>query len=383
MYAIDEVAADAEAFRRAVAERRAFRPLYVKIKLMFGCNLKCEMCNHWRETRETPLSIARFKEAIGELAALGCRKIHFSGGEPLLRPQAPDLVAHATALGLRVTMTTNGTLVDKALAKNLVESGLRGVNVSLDSPERKVHDRVRGVSGVWKDTTRAIQLFRRYAHKGKVTVRINTVVSRSTYASLAPLPDLAASLGANALNLIPVDDHCGEHLSLRRRDIEDYNARIAPGIAKRALTLGLMRDEREAYPFGKTSRDLSLAKRGNYAFGWYDRHPCFAPWTHSLIDFNGLVYVCCMTREQIAPIGDLKTSSFTDIWTGAGYQAIRRMMHPPALSPCRRCDDFVEENRQLLRVLSHQIQLKSENVSSPSVSSHSSAAANKAMSPAS
>lgn len=373
MYAIEEVTADAETFRRAVEERRAYRPLYVKIKLMFGCNLKCEMCNHWRETREPPLTIARFKETLGELAALGCRKIHFSGGEPLLRPQVPDLVAHATALGLRVTMTTNGTLVDKALAKRLIESGLRGVNVSLDSPDRRVHDRVRGARGAWKETTRAIRLFRRYAHKGKLVVRVNTVVSRTTYASLAPLPDLAHALGADALNLIPVDDHCGEPLALRRRDIEDYNAHIAPALAARALALGLMAREREAFPFGRTSRDLALARRGNYAFGWYDRHPCFAPWTHSLIDFNGLVYVCCMTREQMPPIGDLKTSSFTEIWTGAGYQAIRRMMHPPALAPCRRCDDFVEENRRLLEIVEGEerrndvFQLRSENVSSSSV----------------
>ena len=78
------------------------------------------------------------------------------------------------------------------------------------------------------------------------------------------------------------------------------------------------------------------------------------PWTHSLIDFNGLVYVCCMTREQIQPLGDLKQSSFREIWTGASYQAIRQMMHPPMLKPCRRCDDFLEENKRLLEVVERQ-----------------------------
>lgn len=287
MYAIEEVAADAEAFRAAVGERRAYRPLYVKIKLMYGCNLKCEMCKHWRETREPPLSIPKFTAALDELAALGCRKIHFTGGEPLLRPQVPDLTAHATALGLRVNMTTNGTLVDKELAKRLAEAGLRGVNVSIDSPDRRMHDRARGEHGAWKKTVRAVEFFRRLAHKGKLAIRLNTVVSRTNYASLAPLPDLAHELGADALNLIPVDDHCGEHLSLRRRDIEDFNARIAPRLADRALELGLMTHENQAYPFGRTPGEMARARRGLYALGWYDRHPCFAPWTHSLIDFNG------------------------------------------------------------------------------------------------
>jgi MoaA/NifB/PqqE/SkfB family radical SAM enzyme len=76
------------------------------------------------------------------------------------------------------------------------------------------------------------------------------------------------------------------------------------------------------------------------------------PWTHSLIDFNGLVYVCCMTREQIPPLGDLKQSSFREIWTGAGYQAIRQMMHPPALKPCRVV--ILDKNRKLWEVISEE-----------------------------
>ncbi len=145
-----------------------------------------------------------------------------------------------------------------------------------------------------------------------------------------------------------MDDHCGEHLSLRHQDIAAYNTQIAPVIAEQALALGLMQDERQAYPFGRTPAETKRARRGLYALGWYDRHPCFAPWTHSLIDFNGHVYVCCMTREQIPPIGDLKQATFTEIWNGAGYAAIRGLMQPPALAPCRRCDDFLGENRALL-----------------------------------
>jgi MoaA/NifB/PqqE/SkfB family radical SAM enzyme len=364
MYSIQEVEADAENFRGAVSQLRAYRPLYVKIKLMFGCNLKCEMCNHWRETRQPPLTISRFLAILDELASLGCRKVHFSGGEPLLRPQVPKLVAHAAGLGMRVTLTTNGTLVDKDLAKRLVEAGVRGVNVSIDSPERKTHDRIRGVRGAWKKTVRAVGYFHRYAHKGKLTIRTNTVISRTNYTSLASLPDFVHEIGADGLNLIPVDDHCGEHLSLRRKDLEYFNSQIAPQIAERGLALGLISSEADAYPFGRTPGELKRARRGEYAFGRYQDHPCFAPWTHSLIDFNGLVYVCCMTREQIPPIGDLRTSTFTEIWTGPGYEKIRQFMNPPALAACRRCDDFLVENRKLQEIYEGDPQLKSENTSS-------------------
>ncbi|NTW97329.1 MAG: radical SAM protein, partial [Oscillochloris sp.] len=347
MYGLDTAAAEADEFRRAVAARDAYRPLYVKIKLTFGCNLRCAMCGHWRTQREAPLPIARLHALIDELADLGCRKLHLSGGEPLLRPQVPELVEQASGRGVRVTLTTNGTLVDKALARRLAEAGLRGVNLSLDSPVRKIHDGVRGVAGAWKATLRAARHLARAAPRGKLALRINTVVSRANYRSLATLPDLAHELGAESLNLIGVDGHADRDLLLRPGDLARYNALIAPQIAERALALGLIADAAQAYPFGRSAEELALASRGDYALGFYQRHPCYAPWTHSLVDFNGLVYLCCMTRESAAALGDLRQSTFAEVWHGESYAAARRMMHPPALPQCRTCDNFIGYNREL------------------------------------
>ncbi len=332
MYSLDTISNEKDDFQKAVLNARAFKPLYVKVKVNYGCNLKCEMCKHWRETREAPISMDRFKEVISELAVLGTRKIHFSGGEPMLRPQLPDLVEYASQLGMRVTLTTNGTLIDKVKARRLVEAGLRGVNVSIDSPIRKTHEKIRGVEGSFKLTTKAVELFNKYSHKGKLTVRINTVVSRNNYFSLATLPDLAHELGADGINLIPVDDHCGEHLSLRNKDIALFNEEIAPQIEKRAGELGINISDEDAFPFGRDESEVRLGRAGRYAFGYYSKHPCYAPWSHSLIDFNGFVYVCCMTREQIPPLGDLRKQTFKEIWEGAAYQAVRQKMHPPSLS---------------------------------------------------
>ncbi len=345
MYRPEDLAPEKDDLRDAVLNARAFRPLYVKIKVNYGCNLKCEMCKHWRERREPPISMDRFREIISELGELGTKKIHFSGGEPMLRPQLPDLVAHAAGLGIRVTLTTNGTLIDKEKAKRLIEAGLRGVNVSIDSPIRKMHEKIRGVEGAFKATARSVALFRKYAHKGKLTIRINTVVSRTNYTTLETLPDLAHELGADGINLIPVDDHCGEILSMRKKDIALFNAEIAPRIEERARELGVSLADDDAYPFGRDDSEVRLGRAGRYAFGYYSKFPCYAPWTHSLIDFNGLVYVCCMTREQIPPLGDVRKQSFKEIWEGAAYRSIRLKMHPPALKPCQRCDDFIEENK--------------------------------------
>lgn len=347
MYSLNEISDDPETFRKTVLNAQPFRPLYAKIKLIYGCNLKCEMCNHWREARGLALKTEKFREIITDLAGLGCRKIHFTGGEPMLRADVPELVAHAHQQGIRVTMTSNGTLIDKVKAKALIEAGLRGINISIDSPIRKVHEKIRGVEGSWKQTTRAVEYFRKYARKGKLSIRINTVVSRENFDTLATLPDVACELGADGINLIPVDDHCGEHLSLRKKDIAYFNESIAPQIAARALELGLIVSNEDAYPFGQEQAEVQLARAGRYALGYYKSHPCYAPWTHTLIDHTGMVYVCCMTRDQIPPLGDLKKSTFKEIWEGRAYQRIRLQMHPPALPMCQRCDDFIVENKKI------------------------------------
>jgi MoaA/NifB/PqqE/SkfB family radical SAM enzyme len=102
---------------------------------------------------------------------LGTKKIHFSGGDPMLRPQIPDLIGHASSLDMRVTITTNGTLIDKARAKNLVESGRSGVTYPFIPPLRKMHEKIRGMEGALKATVKGIALFRRDKHKGKLADR--------------------------------------------------------------------------------------------------------------------------------------------------------------------------------------------------------------------
>ncbi len=347
MYALDDVAADAAAFRQAVAAGQAYKPLYVKIKLVWTCNLRCGMCHHWRWQRQAPLALDRLKSAIDELAELGCRKIHLSGGEPTIHPHLGPLIHHINQHNIRVTMTTNATLITRPKAEMLAEAGLRGVNVSIDSPDPHLHDRIRGVKGAWKRAVKGLKVLRKEMKKGKV--RINTVVGRLNYNSLLALPDLAADWGVDFLNLIPLDEHTGDLQRLSKRQIQDYNERIAPVLAEKALAWGLMQDAQQAYPFGLTAQEARFSKNGLYARGYYEQQPCFAPWTHALIDHMGRVTVCCMLRE--APVlGDLRQQSFHEIWTGAAYTALRTGETLPLFATCRRCDDFLAQNRRLAAI---------------------------------
>lgn len=351
MHALEELATDADAFRAAYARAEPFRPLYVKIKLIYGCNLRCGMCQHWRTPRPAQLATTRLVELLDELTLLGCRKVHFTGGEPALRPDLEALVAHAASRGLRVTLTTNGTRLDRARARALVEGGLRGVNVSIDGPVASVHDAVRGVPGAWAQALEGFKNLRKERHRGRLRLSVNTVVTRLNAPSLADMPALLLKLGASSWSLLPVDQHTEDALRPSPAEIARYNADVAPEVARRARRAGLFESDEDAYPFGRAAGALHEGTQGLYALGYYRRRPCFAPFTHALVDHDGQVYVCCMQRG--APVlGDLNRQSFAEVWSAAPYAAVRAGMRDGARLPaCHRCDDFLGPNRQLFELL--------------------------------
>ena len=350
MYQVSQLGAEAAVLRRAVQDAAPFHPLMVKIKLLWACNLACPMCDFSRQDAPMPLTFERLARTLDELAALGCRKVHFSGGEPTLRPDLPDLIATTRRLKMRAALTTNGTLLSKELARDLVKAGLNRACVSIDSPRRSVHDRLRGVPGAFKQTLAGVRALRGAVerHGSRLSIQINAVVTRENYATLHRLPDLAHELGATRLLLMPVDDPSGA-LRLTRHRLEDYNRRIAPALADRALSLGLIQDVSEAYPFGRTVGELAASRNGQYAQGLYKDQPCYAPWTHAFIRADGRVAPCC-SAPRVA-VGDLQECRFTDIWRGEAYQALRQSMRDGCPLPnCAGCHVFSVENQVLHRI---------------------------------
>jgi Fe-coproporphyrin III synthase len=114
------------------------------------CNLKCVHCYSQSEDQDYQgeLTLDEGKALIDDLAQFGSPVILFSGGEPLVRKDIPDLIRHAVESGRRAVVSTNGTLIKPALAEQLNEIGLSYVGISLDGL-RETHDAFRGVPGTY------------------------------------------------------------------------------------------------------------------------------------------------------------------------------------------------------------------------------------------
>jgi radical SAM protein with 4Fe4S-binding SPASM domain len=122
------------------------------------CNLECVHCYADAEIRRFAgeLSTEEAQAMIEDLASINIPALLISGGEPLVRPDILDLAEYASSLGIRVTFSTNGTLINPERAKRLAKIGVTYVGISVDGAEER-HDRMRGKKGAFRETVKGIR----------------------------------------------------------------------------------------------------------------------------------------------------------------------------------------------------------------------------------
>ena len=101
----------------------------LKIAITSHCNLACLGCRYGRDympDRQLPLSVV--KQLLDDAKTLGIPAANFYGGEPLMHPELPQMVAHATQLGMTTSLTTNAILL-KQKVDTLYEAGLRRIGI--------------------------------------------------------------------------------------------------------------------------------------------------------------------------------------------------------------------------------------------------------------
>ena len=122
------------------------------------CNLKCVHCYaHAKDVSfKNELSTKEGKILLDDLAQFGVPVILFSGGEPTIRKDLPELAAYAVSKGMRAVISTNGTLISQKMARILKDIGLSYVGISIDGME-EINDRFRGVKGAFSAALEGIK----------------------------------------------------------------------------------------------------------------------------------------------------------------------------------------------------------------------------------
>jgi radical SAM protein with 4Fe4S-binding SPASM domain len=133
-------------------------PYRMDLAVTYRCNDNCVHCYAGgpRETKE--LLIEDWFKVLDKVCELGIPHVVFTGGEPTLREDLPKLIAHTQAIGLVSGLVTNGRrLNDATYFNSLVKAGLDHVQVTIESHDPAVHDRITGVPGSWEETLQGLK----------------------------------------------------------------------------------------------------------------------------------------------------------------------------------------------------------------------------------
>lgn len=154
------------------------RVSYLRISLTDRCNLRCAYCMPDKGIKffpkETLLTTEEIKRLVTVFKSLGVAKIRLTGGEPLLRPDVEEIIAHIHAAGISdVSVTTNGILLKDRIA-SLLSAGLNRINISLDTFKRDRFQKITGADAFEKVFSSVMAAIR----SGLSPVKINMVVMR-------------------------------------------------------------------------------------------------------------------------------------------------------------------------------------------------------------
>jgi MoaA/NifB/PqqE/SkfB family radical SAM enzyme len=197
------------------------RPVLCLWQVTGRCNFSCRICDFWRDTGSEDLDLDGCARVARGLRTLGPLMLSLAGGEPLLRPDLPDIV-RVVSRDHYCAVITNGWEMTRERARELWTAGLRDAVVSIDyaSPDR--HDAQRGRAGAFSRAVRAVELLRETRPQRSHKVRINTVVMNDNRDQLEGLLLLAEELGV-AVSFTLYSDRLGRKVD-RRPDtpIADY-----------------------------------------------------------------------------------------------------------------------------------------------------------------
>jgi len=304
------------------ATRRGLQCVYFTITLR--CNLACPYCYvGTRRGSGTDMPLARAEDYLDRIAAENplCEAV-VTGGEPLLHPHFPDVLSGLESRGIDFTILTNGTRIDRSLARRLRQfSRLQYVHVSLDGVTPETHRMTRGDS---------------YA---EVRQGISRLIEAEVPFALAP-----TAHEANLHELPPMAEFAYEHGGY----FSPNNLKAFPGNSHPDLVLTDESLYRSLYDVGSymVSRHglEALAKiqppRRTRACPSDDAGPaaqavCGAGDAIVDVDWNGDVHPCHLLRRPELVLGNLATGSFGEFASAAERLGVRT---PASEIPkCSRC----------------------------------------------
>jgi radical SAM protein with 4Fe4S-binding SPASM domain len=298
-------------------------PLRMDVALTFRCQNNCVHCYAGGPHEGPELSTKQWKQVIEKLNEVGVFILTFTGGEPTLRDDLPELVSYAQYKGVVTGLITNGRrLKDKAYVEQLEKSGLDFVQITLESFKPSVHDAMTCAEGSWKDTVVGIK----NAVASKIYVSTNTTLSKQNADHFLRTIEYLKELGVNAFgcnNLIYSGKapQASNEFALSVDELKE----LLPQVRDKANMLGLKflwYTPTQYCEFNPVQLGLGIKS-------------CTAALMNACVGPNGDVYPC---QSYFQSMGNILTETWHEIWHNPLAESLRNREYAP--EKCKDCSEL-------------------------------------------
>ena len=328
--------------RNASASARTRRPIVVW-NITRTCNLRCVHCYSDSAAAQYPgeLNWEQMQDVVNDLAEYKVPSLLLSGGEPMIHPRFFDLVDLASSKGLKLTVSTNGTLITKEKAALLKAANVAYVGISLDGIG-KVHDSFRGKEGAFDAAVRGF----RACHEVGQKTGLRLTLTRHTVNNIGAILDFIHNENIRRVcfyHLVPAGR--GNDLQVltpeeSRRAVDTLIERVEQwheeGIDRELLTVTqpadgaylLLRMQKENHPNLENAQKL---------LGWNGGGANSSGRGISNIDTQGNVHPDQFWQDVL--LGNVKQQRFSDIWEERhepGAAKLREIRSIGLMSPAER-----------------------------------------------
>ncbi len=177
---------------------RPTAPYRMDLAVTYRCNNDCAHCYNARARTFPEMDTDQWKRVLDKVWELGIPHVVFTGGEPTLRNDLPELIAHAERNGQITGLNTNARrLSDSQFLETLVEAGLDHVQVTVESSDEDIHDRMVGSRGAFPQTIAGLK----NALASPLFVMTNTTMLKTNVKTIPDTLDFLAGLGVPTIGL--------------------------------------------------------------------------------------------------------------------------------------------------------------------------------------
>lgn len=357
-------------------------PIKIDAELHRRCNMNCSFCSRrenegdmTEESKEIEVSKERWLEIAEQSGEMGVKCWNISGiGEPMCKPDLTlSVMEKLKEHNIFGEITSNGTLWTEEMVRRTVEMGWDSVCISLDSPERETHNRLRG-GEAYDRATRTLEWLKKWKEKlgrKRPTLTINAVLNKENYKQMPDLFRLGKELGVESIFIEPMIAYTkrGEELKLNREQTKEFRE-IAEECKELGKSLGIEPNincytedkEYDEELVEKTSdmKDVIEEDSESRTESYKDpdreysdlteeilQIPCYYPWFYMIITADGSASHCGEKENKKL---NIKNEDLEEIWFSEEFKKERNEFRNEGLGKyCDRCRPNVVGDARRIR----------------------------------